>query len=116
MRLLVIEDEPDLLNGLARALRRAGYSVDTAPDGEEGLFKAREIDYDAIVLDVMLPVLDGWTVLARLREKKDTPVLMLTSLGSLDDILKGLKHGANGYLTKPAKSNALVEAIKKLLV
>lgn len=79
MRLLLIEDEPDLLSGLTRALRRAGYSVDTAEDGEDGLFRALEVDYDAIILDVMLPRLDGWGVLARLREKKSTPVMMLTA-------------------------------------
>ena len=72
MRLLLIEDEPDLLSGLTRALRRAGYSVDTAEDGEDGLFKALEIDYDAIVLDVMLPRMDGWAVLAKLRLKKSS--------------------------------------------
>src|SRR5438445_13868273 len=79
MRLLVVEDEPDLLSGLTRALRKESYAVDTAADGEDGLFKAQSIDYDGIVLDVMLPKLDGWEVLARLRETKATPVLMLTA-------------------------------------
>ncbi|MEO6784510.1 MAG: response regulator, partial [Chthoniobacteraceae bacterium] len=65
MRLLVIEDEPDLLRGLARSLREEGYAVDTAEDGEDGLFKAESTNYDAIVLDVMLPRLDGWEVLRR---------------------------------------------------
>ena len=63
MRLLVVEDEPDLLSGIVRALRAQGYSVDTAGDGDEGLFKAQSVDYDAVLLDVMLPLQDGWTVL-----------------------------------------------------
>src|SRR2546425_11483047 len=79
MRLLVIEDEPRLLRNLAKALREAGYAVDTADAGDDGLHKAETYDYDAIVLDIMLPRLDGWTVLARLRKQKQTPVLMLTA-------------------------------------
>src|SRR5258706_5267748 len=79
MRLLVVEDEPDLLRSLAQALREEGYAVDTAANGEDGLFNAESCDYDAIVLDVMLPKLDGWQVLARLRQSKKTPVLMLTA-------------------------------------
>ena len=62
MRILVVEDEPDLLRGLTQALREEGYAVDTAPDGEEGLYKAQSWDYDALVLDIMLPKLDGWEV------------------------------------------------------
>ena len=79
MRILVVEDELDLQRGLARALRDEGYAVDTADDGESGLFNAETIDYDAVVLDVMLPRLDGWQILARLRKKKKTPVLLLTA-------------------------------------
>ncbi len=97
MRLLVVEDEPDLLNGLARALRKQGYAVDTAPDGEEGLHKAESIDYDAIVLDVMLPRLDGWNVLERLRRSKSTPVLMLTARDRSADRVRGLDTGADDY-------------------
>jgi len=63
MRILIVEDEPDLLSGLAKALREEGYAVDTARDGDEGLYKAESWDYDAIVLDIMLPKLDGWGVL-----------------------------------------------------
>jgi two-component system OmpR family sensor kinase len=66
-----VEDEPDLLNGLVRALRRVGYAVDPAPDGEEGLYKAQTVDYDAIVLDVMLPRLDGWELLGRLDAEQE---------------------------------------------
>lgn len=101
MRLLVVEDEPDLLAGLVRALRKQGYAVDAATDGEEGLYKATSTDYDAIVLDVMLPLLDGWEILGRLRETKSTPVLMLTARDSSADRVRGLDTGADDYLVKP---------------
>ncbi len=101
MRLLVVEDEPDLLAGLLRALRKEGYAVDAAADGEEGLYKALSTDYDAIVLDVMLPLLDGWEILARLRQEKSTPVLMLTARDGTADRVRGLDSGADDYLVKP---------------
>jgi len=101
MRVLVIEDEHDLRESLSQSLREAGYAVDAASDGKEGLHYAREIEYDAILLDVMLPRLDGWTVLRRLRERKSTPVLMLTSRRALDDRIRGLDLGADDYLAKP---------------
>jgi two-component system, OmpR family, response regulator len=101
MRLLVVEDEPDLLAGLLRALRKQGYAVDSAADGEEGLYKALSTDYDAIVLDVMLPQLTGWEILARLRQKKATPVLMLTARDGTADRVRGLDGGADDYLVKP---------------
>src|SRR5438045_1065852 len=101
MRLLVVEDEEDLRNGLEQALREEGYAVDVAPDGKEGLYKAEAWDYDAIVLDVMLPEMDGWEILARLRKKKKTPVLMLTARDGVRDRIKGLDLGADDYLVKP---------------
>ena len=101
MRLLVVEDEPDLLTVLLRALRKEGYAVDSAADGEEALYKAQSTDYDAIVLDVMLPRLDGWEVLARLRKTKATPVLMLTARDRSADRVRGLDTGADDYLVKP---------------
>src|SRR5882757_10050416 len=79
MRILVVEDEPRLLRNLAKALREEGYAVDTAEAGDDGLCKAETNEYDAIVLDVLLPHLDGWQVLERLRKQKRTPVLMLTA-------------------------------------
>src|SRR6266850_5844834 len=79
MRVLVVEDEPRLLRNLAKALREEAYAVDTAENGDQGLYKAESCDYDAIVLDVMLPRIDGWELLQRLRQKKKTPVLMLTA-------------------------------------
>jgi two-component system, OmpR family, response regulator len=101
MKLLVVEDEPDLLRSLAQALREEGYAVDTAPDGNEGLFKAENSEYDAIVLDVMLPGIDGWTVLKRLRKTKKTPVLMLTARDGTADRVHGLDAGADDYVPKP---------------
>lgn len=101
MRLLVVEDEPDLLSVLVRAARKEGYAVDEAADGEEALYKAESIDYDAIVLDMMLPGLDGWEVLSRLRKAKDTPVLILTARDRTTDRVRGLDLGADDYLIKP---------------
>jgi CheY-like chemotaxis protein len=101
VRILIIEDEPRLLRSLAKALREEDYAVDTAEAVDEGLYKAESYDYDAVVLDVMLPVLDGWTVLERLRTKKQTPVLMLTARDAPRDRVRGLDTGANDYLVKP---------------
>src|SRR5436190_3017999 len=100
MRILVIEDEPRLVRNLAKALREEGYAVDTAAAGDDGLFKAETYDYDAIVLDVMLPGMDGWEVLARLRKQKQTPVLMLTARDATNDRVRGLDTGADDYLVK----------------
>jgi two-component system OmpR family response regulator len=115
MRLLVVEDEPDLLSGLARALRKEGYAVDTASDGEEGLHAALGADYDAVVLDVMLPRLDGWEVLARLRRAKETPVLMLTARDRSDDRVRGLDGGADDYLVKPFDRAELFARLRALI-
>ena len=115
MRLLVVEDETDLLSGLLRALRKQGYSVDTATDGEEGLYKARSTDYDAIVLDVMLPRLDGWTVLSKLRETKATPVLMLTARDRSADRVRGLDTGADDYLVKPFDIPELLARLRAII-
>ena len=101
MRLLIVEDEPDLLASLAQALREEGYAVDTADNGEDGFFNAEGTDYDAIVLDVMLPGLDGWELLKRLRKTKKTPVLMLTARDQTRDRVKGLDTGADDYVVKP---------------
>ncbi len=101
MKVLLVEDEADLCVTIADSLREQGYAVDTAEDGEEGLYRALEADYDAVVLDVMLPKLDGWTVLHRLRQKKATPVLLLTARRALEDRVQGLDLGADDYLVKP---------------
>jgi two-component system OmpR family response regulator len=115
MRLLVVEDEPDLLASLAMALREEGYAVDTAADGEDGLHKARSWDYDAIVLDVMLPRLDGWQLLARLRESKKTPVLMLTARDAPPDRVRGLDGGADDYVVKPFDLDELLARLRALI-
>lgn len=115
MRILVVEDEALLLKSLAQALREEGYSVDTAPDGREGLYKAQSYDYDAVVLDVMLPHLDGWGVLEQLRAVKATPVLMLTARDANRDRVRGLDAGADDYLTKPFDLSELLARLRALI-
>ena len=115
MRILLIEDEADLLASLARALREEGYAVDAAADGGEGLYKAREVAYDAIVLDVMLPILDGWKVLERLRESRRTPVLMLTARDAGRDRVRGLDAGADDYLVKPFDLEELFARLRAII-
>jgi two-component system, OmpR family, response regulator len=115
MRILVIEDEPDLLRVVARALREAGYAVDEAADGEEGLFKATSWDYDAIVLDLMLPRLSGWQVLEQLRRSKKTPVLILTARDAVPDRVRGLDAGADDYLIKPFELSELFARLRALI-
>jgi two-component system OmpR family response regulator len=115
MRLLIVEDEPDLLRALARALREDGYAVDTADDGEDGRFKALECDYDAVVLDWMLPVMNGLEVLKALRAKKQTPVLMLTAKTAVNHRIEGLNHGADDYLSKPFDVNELRARLRALI-
>src|SRR5437899_335412 len=115
MRILIVEDEPDLLRGLAQALREAGYAVDTAADGEDGLFKAESWEYDAIVLDVMLPKLDGWELLKGLRKTKRTPVLMLTARDQTRDRVRGLDTGADDYVVKPFDLPELLARLRALI-
>ena len=115
MRLLVIEDEVDLLTSLARALREEGYAVDTATDGRDGLEKALNWNYDALVLDVMLPGLDGWQVLERLRRTKATPVLMLTARDAARDRVRGLDTGADDYVIKPFDLTELFARLRALI-
>jgi two-component system OmpR family response regulator len=115
MRILVIEDEPDLLTSLAQALREEGYAVDTADNGNDGLFNAEGTDYDAIVLDVMLPGLDGWEILKRLRKTKKTPVLMLTARDQSRDRVKGLDTGADDYVVKPFDLEELFARLRAII-
>src|ERR1700710_934714 len=115
MRLLIIEDEADLLRTLAKVLRREGYAVDTAADGAEGLRKARAHDYDAILLDAMLPVLDGWAVLTQLRTQKATPVLMLTARDASADRVRSLDSGADDYVLKPFDLPELLARVRALV-
>jgi two-component system, OmpR family, response regulator len=115
MRVLVIEDEPDLLEALVQALREAGYAVDQASDGQDGLFKAAGTGYDAIVLDLMLPGMSGWDLLRELRKSKSTPVLILTARDTLPDRVKGLDAGADDYLTKPFELPELHARLRALI-
>lgn len=115
MRILAIEDDPQLLRSLAATLREENYAVDTAEDGEEGLFKAKSGAYDAIVMDVMLPRLNGWQVLNALRPLCSTPVLMLTARDTVRDRVKGLDHGADDYLTKPFDIDELLARLRALI-
>ncbi|QIF04130.1 response regulator transcription factor [Roseimicrobium sp. ORNL1] len=115
MRVLVVEDEPALQRSLAATLREENYAVDVASDGEEGLFKAENSAYDAIVLDVMIPKIDGWAVLERLRTRKNTPVLMLTARDAVRDRVKGLDGGADDYLTKPFNIEELLARLRSLI-
>ncbi len=115
MRTLIVEDQPELLRTLAQTLREDGYAVDKAADGADGLSKALETDYDAIVLDVMLPKMDGWELLRRLRETKKTPVLMLTARDAVPDRIRGLDAGADDYLTKPCDLDELLARVRALI-
>jgi len=111
----VIEDEPELLQALAQALREDGYAVDEASDGEEGLFKATNWVYDSIILDLMLPGLDGWTLLSSLRRQRKTPVLILTARDAVADRVRGLDTGADDYLVKPFALTELLARVGALI-
>jgi len=115
MRVLVVEDEPDLLRTLAQAMREEGHAVDEAADGDEALYKATEWDYDAIVLDVMLPGQDGFEVLKKVRAVKKTPVLMLTARTKVNDRIHGLDSGADDYLLKPVDLDELAARVRALI-
>jgi len=115
MRVLVVEDEPELRRVIVSALREEGYAVDEAADGDEALFKATAWVYDAILLDVMLPVLDGFEVLERLRKKKSTPVLFLTARDAVDDRVRGLDSGGDDYLVKPFDFSELYARLRALV-
>ena len=115
MRILIVEDEPDLSSALARALRDEGYAVDAADNGADGLFNAESTDYDAIILDVMMPQMDGWEVLKRLRKTKKTPVLMLTARDQTRDRVKGLDTGADDYVLKPFDLPELMARLRAII-
>jgi len=116
MRLLVVEDEPDLARTIARALKEEEFAVDVALDGDEALHGMTEIPYDAIVLDLMLPRRDGWSLLGALRAAgKRTPVLILTARDAVEDRVRGLDLGADDYLTKPFALSELVARVRALI-
>jgi two-component system copper resistance phosphate regulon response regulator CusR len=116
MRILIVEDEKRSREALANGLRESGYVVDAVGDGETGLNAALDLEYDLIVLDVMLPSLDGWQVLEKLRAKSvGTPVLFLTARDAVADRVKGLELGADDYLVKPFAWVEFLARVRTLL-
>jgi two-component system response regulator PhoP len=116
MRLLLIEDDVDLRQGLKRQLEADGYRVDEAADGEEGLFLAREYPFDLAIVDLGLPKLNGLAIVQRLRaEGRATPILILTARGTWQDKVVGLEAGADDYLVKPFEYPELAARVKALL-
>ena len=114
-RLLVVDDEPILLKGLKFSLEQADYVIETAVDGEDALRKINNGDYDLIVLDIMLPKLDGIAVCKSIRETSMVPIIMLTAKGDDDSKINGLEAGADDYLTKPFNILELKARIKAVL-
>lgn len=116
MKILVVEDDYDVRASLIQTLEDEGFRIDSVDNGPEGLYRATEWKYDLILLDVMLPGMDGWEILENLRREKNiTPVLMLTALDALDDRVKGLNTGADDYLPKPYSERELLARIRALL-
>ena len=116
MRILIAEDEKDLNRIISSRLQAEQYSVDSCFDGEEALDYLASAEYDAVVLDIMMPVMDGLTVLKKMRQKNDsTPVILLTAKDSIEDRVKGLDAGANDYLVKPFAYEELSARIRVLL-
>lgn len=116
MRIILIEDEKQLARIVKKGLEEASYSVDVAYDGEEGLYMAEHFPADVIILDIMLPVIDGLSLLSIIRKKGvKTPVILLTAKDTISDKIKGLDTGADDYLTKPFEFNELLARIRSLL-
>ncbi|RPI78986.1 MAG: DNA-binding response regulator [Desulfobacteraceae bacterium] len=116
MRLLLVEDDPKITAFVAKGFREAGFAVDTAADGEQGLDLALGQAYDAAVLDIMLPKMDGLAVIEKLRKQKiNTPVIILSAKRSVDDRIKGLQAGGDDYLTKPFSFSELLARVQALL-
>jgi two-component system OmpR family response regulator len=116
MRILVIEDDSETLSYIGRGLEEAGHIVDRAEDGKEGLFLALEESYDAMVVDRMLPNLDGLAIIQTLRSSgKTTPILILSALGEVDDRVEGLRKGGDDYLVKPFAFSELVARLEALV-
>lgn len=116
MRLLIVEDEPTLLEQLASLLKNQGYAVDTAADGREGLYYGEEYDYDLAIVDIGLPHINGIELIRQLREKgRRFPILILTARGAWQDKVEGLEAGADDYLVKPFHNEELSARINALL-
>jgi len=116
MRILVVEDDKKIASFVAKGLREAGFAVDCADNGADGLERALHQSYDAAVIDVMLPKLDGLSIIERLRlQKIFTPVLILSAMRSVDDRVKGLQTGGDDYLTKPFSFTELLARVQALI-
>lgn len=116
MKILIVEDEPKTGDYLAQGLREAGFVVDLVRDGLDGLHLAQNEEYDLLLLDVMLPGMDGWTILQMVRRAgQDVPVLFLTARDEVDDRVRGLELGADDYLVKPFAFSELLARIRSLL-
>ena len=116
MRITLIEDEKQLANIVKKGLEEEGYSVDVAHDGEEGLYMVENYPSDVVILDIMLPLLDGISILSSMRKKGiKTPVLLLTAKDTITDKIKGLDSGADDYLTKPFEFGELLARIRALI-
>lgn len=116
MRFLVVEDEKKVANFIKKGLEEEHYAVDIANDGEEGLYMAEVNDYDLIVLDLMIPKIDGFEVLKRIRgNQNNVPILVLTARDTVEDIVKGLDSGCDDYLTKPFAFKEFLARIRALL-
>jgi two-component system OmpR family response regulator len=116
MRLLLIEDDPEAARFVLKGLRESGYSAEHAVDGRDGLFRASEGQYDAIITDRMLPHMDGLAIVQVLRQQGcETPVLVLSALGTVDDRVRGLRAGGDDYLTKPFAFVELLARVEALL-
>jgi two-component system response regulator MprA len=115
MNILVVDDDPEIVSFIKRGLIYEGYSVDTAVDGTEALTKARDKEPDLVILDIMMPGIDGVEVSKRLRQAGDVPILMLTAKGTVSDRVDGLDSGADDYLVKPFAFDELIARVKALL-
>ena len=116
MRLLLVEDDLQIASFITKGLRQAGFAMDHAADGEDGLALALNEPYDAAIIDIMLPKLDGLTLIEELRRKKvNTPVIILSAKRSLDDRVKGLQTGSDDYLTKPFAFSELLARVRALI-
>lgn len=115
MRILVVDDDPEIVSFVRRGLAYEGYKVDTAADGSEALAKAREKEPDLVILDIMMPGIDGLEVSKRLRQGSDVPILMLTAKGTVADKVTGLESGADDYLVKPFAFDELLARVRALL-
>lgn len=116
MRLLLVEDDLKIASFILKGMKAEGYAVDHAVDGQEGLHMAVTEPYDAAIIDVMLPNLDGLSVIERMREEKvNTPVIILSAKGSVDDRVKGLHVGGDDYLTKPFAFSELLARVQALI-